>query len=91
MSAASEATASPAAPWSAWVADSIQMGLIVLDEHGCVCLYNQWMIQSSGLSFEQVAGKNLFDIFPELSIAHEWAWPSKPALTVVCRRYSQTR
>lgn len=67
MSAASEATASPAAPWSAWVADSIQMGLIVLDEHGCVCLYNQWMIQSSGLSFEQVAGKNLFEIFPELS------------------------
>jgi two-component system sensor histidine kinase/response regulator len=68
MNAASDSKGETSSPWSTWVADSIQMGLIVLDEQGRVCLFNHWMSQSSGLSFAQVAGRNLFDIFPELSI-----------------------
>ena len=54
--------------WPTWVADSIQMGLVVVDLDGKVCLFNRWMVESSGLPFEQVQGKNLFDIFPELSL-----------------------
>ena len=53
--------------WPTWVADSVQTGLIVLDLQGRVCLFNRWMVQSSGLAFEQVAGRNVFEIFPELA------------------------
>ena len=56
-----------ASVWPTWVADSIQTGLIVLDLAGCVRLFNRWMVQSSGLRFEQVVGRDVFDIFPELN------------------------
>jgi signal transduction histidine kinase/CheY-like chemotaxis protein len=53
--------------WPTWVADSVQTGLIVLDLQGRVCLFNRWMVQSSGLTFEQVSGRAIFEVFPELS------------------------
>jgi two-component system sensor histidine kinase/response regulator len=59
--------ASVAPLWPTWVADSVQTGLIVLDLQGRVCLFNRWMVQSSGLKFDAVAGRNVFDVFPELA------------------------
>lgn len=56
------------ARWPTWVADSIQMGLVVVDLDGRICLFNRWMADGSGLPVEQVIGKNLFEIFPELSV-----------------------
>jgi signal transduction histidine kinase len=53
--------------WPTWVADSVQTGLIVLDLQGRVCLFNRWMVQSSGLAFDEVAGRNVFEVFPELA------------------------
>lgn len=54
--------------WPTWVADSIQMGLVVVDLDGRVSLFNRWMADSSGLPSAQVIGKNLFEIFPELAL-----------------------
>jgi signal transduction histidine kinase/CheY-like chemotaxis protein len=31
-----------------------------------VCLFNRWLVQSSGLTLEQVAGRHIFEVFPEL-------------------------
>jgi signal transduction histidine kinase/DNA-binding response OmpR family regulator/HPt (histidine-containing phosphotransfer) domain-containing protein len=53
--------------WPTWVADSVQTGLIVLDLQGRVCLFNRWMVQSSGRAFDEVAGRNVFEVFPELA------------------------
>lgn len=59
---------SSTARWPTWVADCIQMGLVVVDLDGRICLFNRWMADGSGLPAEQVIGKNLFEIFPELSV-----------------------
>lgn len=53
--------------WSTWVADSVQMGLMVLDDETRVCLFNRWMVESSGLAWEQVVGKKISEVFPEIS------------------------
>lgn len=63
-------TGSPAAaaasPWPTWVVDHVQMGLVVLDLQGRICLFNRWMADSSGLSLEQVVGRNVFEVFPDV-------------------------
>lgn len=53
--------------WPTWIVDSIQVGLVVVDLQGRVRLFNRWMAQSSGLSFEEVYGRDIFEVFPELS------------------------
>lgn len=50
-----------------WVLDSVQMGLIVLDAEGRVVLFNNWMVQRSGLSSADVVGRTLNAVFPELA------------------------
>ena len=67
MTSASLSPPGGAPLWPTWVADSVQTGLIVLDLQGRVCLFNRWMVHSSGLAFEQVVGRNVFEVFPELS------------------------
>ncbi len=54
--------------WPDWVANSIQMGLVVLNSQGCVHYFNDWMLERSGLSHEQVMGHSLLEVFPELAL-----------------------
>ena len=56
-----------ASVWPTWVANHIQLGLIVLDLQGRVCLFNRWMVDSSGLAWDQVVGRSVFEVFPDLS------------------------
>jgi two-component system sensor histidine kinase/response regulator len=52
--------------WPNWIADSVKLGLVVLDLSGRIGIFNRWMLQSSGLELTQVQGKGVFDVFPEL-------------------------
>lgn len=67
MSAKLGATVTDVSMWPTWVANQIQMGLIVLDLQGRVCLFNRWMVDSSGLAQDQVVGRSVFEVFPEAS------------------------
>ncbi len=48
------------------IADALQIGLIILNHTGNVLLWNEWIVQRSGIAAEQAAGKPLLQIFPEL-------------------------
>ncbi len=56
-----------ASPLPQWVTDTLQVGLVVLDPQGRVQLFNRWMHESSGLDAQQVEGRSIFDIFPEVA------------------------
>jgi len=47
------------------VLDTIDVGTIVLDAEQRVALWNQWMVQRSGLANEETAGRPFLDLFPE--------------------------
>ncbi len=56
-----------------WLMDmlqSIDVGLVVLDQNYDVQVWNNFMENHSGLSSAQSLGKNLFDLFPDVS--KEW-------------------
>jgi diguanylate cyclase (GGDEF)-like protein len=56
-----------------WLMDmlqSIDVGLVVLDQTYNVQVWNNFMENHSGLSSAQSLGKNLFDLFPDIS--KEW-------------------
>lgn len=54
-------------PWSAWVLDHLQLGLLVLDEQGCVVFANRWLLTHAGLQADTVVGKHLLEVFPQFS------------------------
>ncbi|MGZ3182441.1 MAG: diguanylate cyclase [Telluria sp.] len=43
------------------------IGMVVLDSERQVVLWNRWMAQHSGLTAEQVLGRDFFDVFPDLN------------------------
>jgi diguanylate cyclase (GGDEF)-like protein len=49
------------------VMSTLKIGAIVLNATQEVILWNLWMEKHSGFGASQVLGKNLFDLFPELS------------------------
>jgi diguanylate cyclase (GGDEF)-like protein len=58
--------------------NSLEEGIILLDSEGRVLHWNVWMVNASGISQPQSAGRNLVEIFPELATtrvpgAVEWA------------------
>ncbi|MAS26501.1 MAG: hypothetical protein CMI03_08510 [Oceanospirillaceae bacterium] len=48
------------------VIDTVNAGIIVLNEQGCVATWNQWMDRRSGLKESDVRGTPILDVFPEL-------------------------
>ena len=53
-------------PWSRWVLDNTQMGLIVLDQHGCVVYMNQWIYRYAHISDTSWTGQPLTQVFSSL-------------------------
>lgn len=47
--------------------DSLRIGLILLDHRGRVVSWNGWMKRHSGLGLADVAGRQLAELFPEVS------------------------
>jgi PAS domain S-box-containing protein len=48
------------------VFDALDVGIVVLDGHGCIVGWNDWIARTSRHSEQSVLGKSLFDIFPSL-------------------------
>jgi PAS domain S-box-containing protein len=49
-----------------WIQQFAPYGVVTLDESFQVQSWNHWMEQHSGRCWEEVAGKNLFNLYPEL-------------------------
>jgi PAS domain S-box-containing protein len=49
-----------------WIQQLAPYGVITLDESFQVQTWNHWMEVNSGKQFQDVAGKSLFDLFPDL-------------------------
>jgi PAS domain S-box-containing protein len=49
------------------VFDTVDIGLVVLDSHGCIVGWNEWIARVSHRPALDVLGKSLKDIFPEIS------------------------
>lgn len=56
--------------WQMDILQNIDVGLIVLDKNYCIEVWNSFMQNHSGKAPEDVLGKNIFALFPELS--EEW-------------------
>jgi transcriptional regulator with PAS, ATPase and Fis domain len=48
-----------------WVSHEAQRGLFVTDSHFRVIVWNQWMEIHSGRSSADVAGRSLFELYPD--------------------------
>lgn len=72
-----------------WMVDMVQhvdVGLVVLDRDFTVHVWNGFMTHHSGKQSHEVIGKNLFEIFPEIS--REWfIAKSKPVFELECRSF----
>lgn len=45
--------------------DALHVGMILLDAGGRIGFWNDWMVRMSALSFEEVVGRTLDELFPE--------------------------
>jgi PAS domain S-box-containing protein len=48
------------------VFDALDVGMVVLDSHGSIIVWNDWLAGVSRISKESALGKNLCDLFPSL-------------------------
>lgn len=55
-----------AAPLLEFILDRVNIGVFVLDKNMNVLLWNHFMETNSERSGQEIVGKNLFDVFPEL-------------------------
>lgn len=46
--------------------DAVSGGVVLLDDCGCVLVWNHWMSEFSDTTHDQAIGRHLFDIFPGL-------------------------
>jgi len=53
-------------PWSAWVLDHLQLGLLVLDAGNHIVFANQWLLTHANLAHDAVIGKPLLEVFPQI-------------------------
>ncbi|MFX8466398.1 PAS domain-containing protein, partial [Acinetobacter baumannii] len=47
--------------------DAIDLGLVLIDRHGIIRLWNDWMVQRSGISAATALGQPLTALFPSLA------------------------
>lgn len=66
-------------PWSAWVLDHLQLGLLVLDAHDTIVFANHWLLTHANLTSDAVLGKPLLEVFPQIQ---DSAFERALALTV---------
>jgi len=52
------------------VVGSAEIGLVILDNNYILRVWNLFMVHHSGLSAESVMGKNIFELFPDIS--NDW-------------------
>jgi transcriptional regulator with PAS, ATPase and Fis domain len=58
------------------VFDALDVGIVVLDSHGSIIVWNDWLAGVSRISKESALGKNLCDLFPSLrDTRRRWAAP----------------
>jgi len=50
----------------AQIIESINIGIVIIDKEFRVIEWNKWMAEYSNNTFEDVMGKNIYDIYPEL-------------------------
>jgi len=55
------------APWSTWVLENLQLGVLVLDDQARVVFANQWFLHHADLSPQQILGQVLEVVFPQLA------------------------
>jgi PAS domain S-box-containing protein len=48
------------------VFDTVDTGLVVLDSHGCIVGWNEWIARISHLPAQDVLGKTFYDVFPNV-------------------------
>ncbi|NCP40293.1 MAG: sensor domain-containing diguanylate cyclase [Rhodoferax sp.] len=53
-------------PWSAWVLDHLQLGLLVLDAEQRVVFANRWFLQHTGLTAPALLQRQLDEVFEQL-------------------------
>src|SRR6476646_4695414 len=49
------------------VFDTVDIGLVVLDNQACIVGWNEWIARVAGRPAQDVIGKTLCDVFPEVS------------------------
>lgn len=49
------------------VLDAVTGGVIVLDESGCVLVWNRWMVEHGAIAEDLAIGRPIFDLFPGLA------------------------
>ncbi|WP_420555021.1 diguanylate cyclase [Neptuniibacter marinus] len=52
--------------WTLGLIQNLEVGLVVIDRHACIKLWNGFMANHSGIPAQNVVGENLFKKFPEL-------------------------
>jgi diguanylate cyclase (GGDEF)-like protein len=57
-------------PWSGWVLDNLQLGLLVLDGESRVAYMNQWLLQHARLQGSAVLGQTVEACFPSMAGSH---------------------
>ena len=57
-------------PWSGWVIEHLQLGLVVLDANDLVVFANRWFYRHAGLEPGGLLQKKLADVFPQLERSH---------------------
>lgn len=52
--------------WMMQMLQTVEVGLLVIDDAGCIQLWNSFMENHSGIHSDQARNQNLFSLFPEL-------------------------
>ncbi len=52
------------------IIEAINIGIVMIDPHGSVILWNRWMEEKSGLTQNEVIGKSYCSIFSEITDKH---------------------
>lgn len=72
--------------WMLDMVQNIEMGLIVMDRDFNIQMWNGFMVHHSGHQPQQVKGKSLFSVFPEINEAWFRA-KSRPVFDLKCRSF----
>ncbi|HYH37332.1 MAG TPA: PAS domain S-box protein [Azospirillum sp.] len=51
---------------SSGILGALDVGVMVLDSHRCVRLWNAWMARATGRPADEAVGRNVLDLFPEV-------------------------
>lgn len=44
----------------------MELGIIIVNQEGSICVWNQWVAEKSGVSSEQALGRTIIDVFPDI-------------------------